>query len=90
MDVVVAALDLPPNGGSALLAAMRGRPEWEQIPVLALADSAGEAQSSAARKEGFHDCQTKFDREAMLESVARLAAAPASAAMEPVCAGEER
>ncbi len=89
-DVVLAALDLPPNGGAALLAAMHGRPEWEQIPVLALADSAGEAQSSAARKEGFHDCRTKFDREALLESVARLAAAPASAAMEPVCAGEER
>ena len=47
VDVVVAALDLPPNGSSALLAAMRRRPEWERIPVLALADSAEQVQASS-------------------------------------------
>jgi two-component system chemotaxis sensor kinase CheA len=88
-DLVAAALELPPNGGAALLAAMRGRPEWKQIPVLALADSTGQTQSSAALSAGFQDCQAKFDRAAMLESVARLASAPASAEMEPVCVGEE-
>ena len=34
-DVVVAALDLPQEGTTALLAAMRARSEWERIPVLA-------------------------------------------------------
>jgi len=38
----------------------------------------------------FQDCQVKFDREAMLESVARLAATLASSEAAPVCAGEER
>jgi CheY-like chemotaxis protein len=90
VDVVVTALDLPPTGSSALLAAMRRRPEWEGIPVLALADSAEKAQASATRTAGFQDCQTKFDREAMLESVARLASALASAETAPVCVGEER
>ena len=90
VDVVVTALDLPPNGSSALLAAMRQRPEWEGIPVLALADSAENVQASAVRTAGFQDCQAKFDREAMLESVARLASALASAEMAPVCVGEER
>ena len=50
VDVVVAALDLPPNGSSALLAAMRRRPEWEGIPVLALADSAEQVQAEPASR----------------------------------------
>jgi two-component system chemotaxis sensor kinase CheA len=72
VDVVVTSLDLPPGGSSAVLAALRQRPEWQAIPVLALAD------------------QVKFDRDAMLESVARLASALVSAQTVPVCAGEER
>lgn len=90
VDVVVTALNLPPNGSSALLAAMRRRPEWEGIPVLALADSAEQVQARAGQPAGFQDCQAKFDREAMLESVARLASALASAEPVPLCVGEER
>jgi two-component system chemotaxis sensor kinase CheA len=90
VDVVVAALDLPPNGSSELIAAMRRRPDWEGIPVLALADSAEQVKAQAHRAAGFQDCQAKFDRAAMLESVARLACALASADAAPVCAGEER
>ncbi len=90
VDIVVAALDLPPDGSSALLAAMRRRPEWQGIPVLALADSAEQVQARAGQPADFQDCQVKFDREAMLESVARLASALASAETAPVCVGEER
>jgi two-component system, chemotaxis family, sensor kinase CheA len=90
VDVVVAALDLPPNGSSELIAAMRRRPDWEGIPVLALADSAEQVKAQAHGAAGFQDCQAKFDREAMLESVARLASALAAAEASPVCAGEER
>jgi len=90
VDVVVAALDLPSNGGSALLTAMRGRPEWKAIPVLALADSAEQVQSPTVRKAGFQDCQMKFDGEATLESVARLAAALSTPATTQAPAGVER
>ncbi|MGB6130313.1 MAG: chemotaxis protein CheW [Acidobacteriaceae bacterium] len=96
-DVVLSALNLPPGGAAALCAAMRGRTGWERIPVLALADSAADIESSAARTAGFEDCQLKFDREALLVSVARLASAQASAGAAPdpagrelVCAGGER
>jgi two-component system chemotaxis sensor kinase CheA len=51
VDIVVAALDLPPNGCASLVEAMRRRPEWGRIPVL------------------------EREREAMLESIANLAAA---------------
>ncbi len=89
VDVVLATLDLPPNGSSALLAAMRRRPEWQAIPVLALVDSAETVQASDVRTAGFQDCQAKFDREAMLGSVARLASKLASAETAPVSVGKE-
>jgi two-component system chemotaxis sensor kinase CheA len=75
VDVVVAALDLPPTGTSALLAAMRLRPEWEAIPVMALVESADQINGRAGKPPGFQDCQVKFDREAMLTSLLRLASA---------------
>ena len=74
-DVVVASLDLPNNDAGALLRAVHGRPEWERVPVLALADAPGQAEVSAARAEGFEDCLAKMDREALLESLERLASA---------------
>jgi two-component system chemotaxis sensor kinase CheA len=89
-DVVVAAMDLPPSGSAALLAAMRARPEWERIPLLGLVDSAGQRQLSDVRTAGFEDCQAKFDGNAILESVARLASAQASRETAPMCAGEEK
>ena len=90
VDIVVAALDLPPNGSSALRAAMGRRPEWEGIPLLALADSADQLRKLAGQAMDYADCQTKSDREALLESVARLASARASAETAPACVGEER
>src|SRR5262249_9315699 len=75
IDVVVTALDLPPGGSSAVLDTLRHRPEWRQIPVLTLADSAEQIAQQASRRNGIEDCQLKFDREAMLESVSQLASA---------------
>jgi CheY-like chemotaxis protein len=84
VDIVV--LDLPPNGSSALLTAMRQRTEWHEIPILALANSAEQARAQAGQTAGFQDCQAKFDREAMLESVARLASTLAASEAVPACA----
>jgi two-component system chemotaxis sensor kinase CheA len=94
VDAVVTALDLPPDGTSALLAAIRGRPDWKAIPILALAESAEQARAGSVQAAGFQDCQVKFDREAMLASLARLASALASpgaarVGVEPVPAGVE-
>jgi two-component system, chemotaxis family, sensor kinase CheA len=90
VDVVLAALDLPPGGCSALLARMRSRPEWEKISVLALAESAEQVQGAAARAAVFQDCQVKFDRVLVLESVAKLVSQLASCAEAPVGVGAER
>ncbi len=89
-NVVVAAMDLPPKGSSALLAAMHARPEWARIPLLALAETSTQAQSSTVRTAGFEDCQAKFDGNAILQSIARLASAEDFQTTEPMCAGEEK
>jgi two-component system chemotaxis sensor kinase CheA len=84
VDAVVAALNLPSPGTSALVSAMRGRPEWAKIPLLALADSAEQMRDLAVQAGGFADCQKKFDSTAMLESLRRLAHVLAASAGEPV------
>jgi CheY-like chemotaxis protein len=90
IDVVVAALNQSAKGRSSLLAAMRRRPEWEGIPVLAVADSAEEIESSDWQAKGFKDCQTKTDSVAIVESVARLVPAETSDEVELELAGEMR
>jgi two-component system, chemotaxis family, sensor kinase CheA len=89
VNLVLAALELPPGGSSALLAAMRLRAEWDKIPVVVLAGSAEQVQASAARAAGFEDCQAKYDRVLVLESVARLVSPVASFAA-PLLVGAER
>jgi two-component system chemotaxis sensor kinase CheA len=90
VDIAVAALDLPPGGSAKLLSAMRGRPEWKGIPLLVLVDSVEQMRSQAGQPADFEDCQVKFDQEAMLKSVARLATHLAGSETAPVEVGEER
>ncbi len=89
VDVVLAALELPPGGSRALLERMRRRPEWAGIPVLALASTPEQARDPAIRAQGFEQCQAKFDGEALVESVAALASALASAELAPAGMGRE-
>jgi two-component system chemotaxis sensor kinase CheA len=75
IDVVLVAVDLPPAGSRGVLEAVRRRPGSAKIPVLALASGPVQAQDWPAGAEDFDDYQSKFDREAMLRSIERLAAA---------------
>ncbi len=75
VDVVVASMDLPPSGSASLVAALRARTSWERIPVLALAETLRQIEERGAEAAMFQDWQVKSDHKAMLESVARLAAA---------------
>ncbi len=89
VDAVVAPLDLSEDGTSPLVSAMRRHPEWQSIPVLALADSAAQSQGPAVQAAGFGDCLPKSDREAMIESLERMSAAIAQLPEAPVYAGGE-
>lgn len=74
VDVVIAAVDLPGGGGYDLLSRMRGVPNLSGIPVLGLANTAEEANAHGQHVPDFEDCQVKSDLEAMVRSVANLAA----------------
>jgi CheY-like chemotaxis protein len=90
VNVVLAALELPPGGSSALLATMRLRAEWDKIPVVVLAGSADGVEAEAARTAGFEDCQPKFDRSLVLDSVAKLVTSAASFSDAPLLAEAKR
>jgi two-component system chemotaxis sensor kinase CheA len=79
IDVVMAGLDLPSDGsGHGLLEEMRRLPGMAHVPTLALIDNAEQAQAQREHPRGFADYQMKFDRDAMLISLARLASAIAA------------
>ena len=84
VDGIVAAVDLPGGGGPALLAALRDRPAWVHIPLVAIARSPEIAQSEATRAAGFSECLGASDHEAILASVALLLSSTGSAATVPI------
>jgi two-component system, chemotaxis family, sensor kinase CheA len=88
VNTVLAALNLSSGAGSPLLTAMRSRPDWEKIPVLAVADSLEEIPTTQWRAQGYQGCLAKFDSSAILEAVGKLVQATASDELE--FAGEVR
>jgi len=85
IDVVLAGMDLPSDGGYDLLEKMRRIPSLSGIPAMALIDKADQANGKAPHAHEFSDYQMKFDREALLHSLAKLAGGVEA---EPVLAGE--
>jgi two-component system chemotaxis sensor kinase CheA len=86
VSAVLEAINLSSGGGSPLLKAMRGRADWEKIPVLAVTDSLEEIEITQWRAQGYQGCLAKFDSSAILEAVGRLV--PATASDELEFAGE--
>ena len=86
------ALDLPSDGGSHSSGRDAARARLgTAFPRWPWSISAEQVQSAAeTAREGSPDYQMKFDRDAMLQSLARLAAALARAETAPVLAGEKR
>jgi len=88
VDVVVASADLRPAGEAGLREKMQLVPKLAGIPILTLANTAEETKAHREHVGDLEDYQVKFDRAAMLRSVARLAAAVA-AEPSPVLAGDK-
>ncbi|MCS7315414.1 MAG: chemotaxis protein CheW [Bryobacterales bacterium] len=80
VDVVAVALDLP-GGAAGLVEEIRRQPALAGVPVLALTSA---AQDAPVAQETFADCQARFDQEAVLSSIERLAAAVARAESRPI------
>jgi two-component system chemotaxis sensor kinase CheA len=87
IDVVVASASLRSAEQAGLREKMQRTPKFAVIPILTLADTAEENGKPGGPARDIEDHQMKFDREAMLHSVAKLAAA-VRAESTPVLAGD--
>ena len=88
VDVVLAALDLPPKGGAELLERMRRHPELARVPGVALVDQPPELHPQEGMGDGFQAYHLKYDRVAILKTIESLTAAADPA--EPVGVEERR
>jgi len=73
IDVVVSSLDLPEFGSYELLKRLRQTPELTHIPALGLSEDGMPADPLSQQGPAFDELRSKKDREAVLDSVARLA-----------------
>ena len=82
-DVAVMSLELPDEGAFRLLGEIRNRP-GQYMPVLALARREGETPAAHPQNQDarFDDCQAKFDRPAVLRSIAKMLGAGNQAGAE--------
>ena len=87
IDVVVASASLRSAEEAGLREKMQGTPKLAGIPILTLADTAEQTGKPGGPVRDIEDYQMKFDREAMLRSVAKLAAAVRTE-QSPVLAGD--
>ena len=74
VDVLLSRLDLPGEGPFELLRRLRLEPEWRGLPAVGLASGPEEMAQQGDREFEFDDYQMRFDREATLNSISRLAA----------------
>ena len=72
VDAVLMGMDLTHEQSAALLQGIRQRPVCTKLPVIGLVES---GTYPGNQPDGVACCVSKFDREAMLESLGRLASA---------------
>jgi two-component system chemotaxis sensor kinase CheA len=86
VDVLLSSFEL--SGGAAfdLLRRVREAPELHALPVVCLSDDPGGVEGHAPAGYVFDECLLKFDQQAMLDSVGRLAGALRSRQAEPATA----
>jgi two-component system, chemotaxis family, sensor kinase CheA len=74
-DAIVSDIEMPHIDGRAMVRQIRAGGAWAQLPVIALSSHAGPDSIDAAREAGFTDYLAKFEREALLASLAQCLAA---------------
>ena len=72
IDIVVSSLDLPGSGSYELLKRLRQTPEFTHIPALGLSEDGVPADAPHQQGPAFDELRSKKDRDAVLDSVARL------------------
>ena len=89
IDVVLAAVDLPGADKESLVERMRGQPGQARIPVILLTNPGEQPARPGPGAVAPEDYRMKFDQEAMLRSIEKLATAVNQAEAVPELVGQE-
>ncbi|WP_040566389.1 hybrid sensor histidine kinase/response regulator [Magnetospirillum molischianum] len=69
-DAIISDIEMPGMSGFDFADAVRSDPRWAQVPLVALSSHATEKDFERGRQVGFNDYIAKFDRDALLQSLA--------------------
>jgi two-component system chemotaxis sensor kinase CheA len=73
-DVIISDIEMPGMDGFSFAKAVRGDGRWKNVPLVALSSHASEDDFQKGRDAGFNDYVAKFDREALVGSLAQTIA----------------
>lgn len=78
-DAIISDIEMPEMDGIAFAQALRAGGTWSDAPLIALSSRAEPADIARGREAGFTDYVAKYDREALLRSLADCLSAPLAA-----------
>ena len=81
-DLILSDIDMPEVNGFELASRVRAHAAWRHTPLVALTGRGTPADETHAHACGFDAFLTKFDRDAVLETVARFVRVGAAASLE--------
>jgi two-component system chemotaxis sensor kinase CheA len=70
-DAIISDIEMPGMNGFEFAEAVRGDPRWQNVPLVALSSHATERDFERGREVGFNDYVAKFDREALIRTMAQ-------------------
>ena len=73
-DVIISDIEMPGMDGFDFAREVRKDPRWETVPLVALSGNTTEEDFQKGRDAGFNDYVAKFDREALVGSLAQTLA----------------
>lgn len=69
-DVIISDIEMPGMSGFDLAKDIRSGGKWAEVPIVALSSHATELDFERGRAVGFNDYVAKFDRDALLSTLA--------------------
>ena len=73
-DVIISDIEMPGMDGFDLAVAIRSEGRWSNVPLVALSARAGDADFARGREVGFSDYVAKYDREVLVNTLAKTVA----------------
>lgn len=70
-DVIISDIEMPGMNGFEFARAVRADGRWSDVPMVALSSHAAEKDFERGRAVGFTDYVAKFDRDALLQTLAQ-------------------